>query len=221
MRKFHLALATLPLLVACGPARAAITQTATFSGLNLAIPDGNASGLADARVFTSAITSIESVEVSVDIAGTFNGDLYAYLTNGSGFAVLLNRTGVTGGNAFGYDNDGFSVAFSDTAANGDIPTYQTLTNPGTGVAVSGLWQPDARAVDPSVVTDGSVRSAFLSSFNGSSADGLWTLYVADMVTGDAHVLTGWSVTVTGVPEPGSLGLLALGLATALVRRRSA
>ena len=48
------------------------------------------------------IVSLTSVVISASISGTpdadpraFNGDLYAYLTHGSGFSVLLNRVGRT------------------------------------------------------------------------------------------------------------------------------
>jgi hypothetical protein len=40
--------------------------------------------------------------VQLDITGRFNGDSYAYLIDPQGqVAILLNRLGVTSGNAFG------------------------------------------------------------------------------------------------------------------------
>jgi hypothetical protein len=60
----------------------------------------------------------------------------------------------------------------------------------------------------------------LSSFNTGNANGDWTLFLADMSTGDTHVLQGWSMTITGIPEPGTTVLSALAL-LALTRRRRA
>ena len=68
--------------------------------------------------------------MSLDIAGTgdgaFNGDYYAELVNGAGgFAVLLNRAGVSSANSFGYGDNGFNVTLNDTAAQ-DIHFCQFL-----------------------------------------------------------------------------------------------
>ena len=72
---------------------AQIAETYTFTTFgaepSLAIADGNASGVSDVRTLESAITAIESLTVSLDISGEFNGDLYAYLRHDSGFSVLL------------------------------------------------------------------------------------------------------------------------------------
>ena len=48
---------------------------------------------------------------------------WVYLTHASGFTILLNRTGKLASGPFGYNDDGFSVTFDDTAAN-DIRTYR-------------------------------------------------------------------------------------------------
>ena len=45
-------------------ASAQITETYNFNGLNLAIPDGNPSGVADARTIVSAIDTITEVRAS-------------------------------------------------------------------------------------------------------------------------------------------------------------
>jgi subtilisin-like proprotein convertase family protein len=71
-----------------------------------------------------------------------------------------------------------------------------------------------------VVTDLTPRTAMLSSFNSGSASGDWTLFVADMSTGDTHTLQSWSITVTGdpIPEPGAASLLAIGAVVWSLRR---
>src|SRR5690348_10338464 len=73
--------------------------------VNVAVPDGNLNGLALNNDLTGMDGTISSLTVSLDLSGGFNGDLYAYLAGpNGGFGVLLNRPGVTGGNAFGYDD---------------------------------------------------------------------------------------------------------------------
>jgi subtilisin-like proprotein convertase family protein len=195
-------------------------ESYSFNGLNLLVPDGNPAGLANVQTISSGIALISEISISLQLSGTYNGDLYAYLSHGaSGFAVLLNRTGRTGSAAFGYNDDGFNVTFSDTAPAGDIHVYQDSTTLGVGIPLTGIWQPDGRNIDPDSVTNLSPRSALLSSFNASDANGDWTLFVADMSTGDAHTLQSWGMTITGIPEPSQLLLGGTTLLLFCLRRR--
>lgn len=197
---------------------AASAETLVFP-VGTAVPDGNPTGLANAQSVSSGITSIQSVRVSLDLSGGFNGDLYAYLVHDTGFSVLLNRSGVTGSNPFGYTGVGFSVVFDDLAMVGlnpaDIHNYESLG--GGGSPVTGLWQPDGRAVSPNTVTDSDARFALLSGFNGLDANGTWTLFVADLNRGEQATLNQWSLEITGVPESSTcamftaVALLGLGV----------
>ena len=174
-------------------------------------------------MITSAITLLDSVEVRLTIAGTFNGDLYVTLAHESGFSVLLNRTGRTASDAFGYSDDGFNITLAGSAANGDVHVYRTAGTPNPGSPLIGTWQPDARNVDPDSVTDGSARTAFLSSFNDLDANGQWRLFVADVSTGEVHTLTSWGLDLMGIPEPATISLALVGLvalAYAVRRARS-
>lgn len=206
----------------------AVTETHNFSP-NSPIPDGNPSGLANTQMPATNIVSLTSVVISVSISGTpdtdpraFNGDLYAYLTHGSGFSVLLNRVGrtaQTGPASFGYGDNGLNVTFSDSAAN-DIHLYQNVMAPPAGTPLTGTWQPDARSADPDMVLGTSPRSAFLSSFNLLDARGAWTLFVADLSSGEEHTLNTWTLELTGaVPEPGSIALLSIGIVLVAGSRR--
>jgi subtilisin-like proprotein convertase family protein len=210
-------LAVAALLGVCSPAHAnLITETSVFA-TSLTIPDNDPNGVASTGVFdTSQFISISSVQVSLNIVGGFNGDFYAYLRHGAtGFAVLLNRPGVTAANLFGYADSGINVTFNDTAPNGDIHTYQNVAKPNGGT-LTGTWQPDGRTADPAVVMDTSARTAFLSSFDGLDPNGAWTLFVSDNSPVGIGDLEGWSLTISGqsiaapVAEGGST-LLLLGL----------
>ena len=114
---------------------------------NTAIPDGNPVGYVS-TLTVSGLTNVSSIQVTLDITGGFNGDLYAYLVGpNGGFAVLLNRSGVNSGSTYGYNNTGFQVTFSDTAAY-DIHNYQLHTPTYISGALQGTWQPDGGNINP-------------------------------------------------------------------------
>lgn len=183
--------------------------------LNLAIPDANPVGIANTlQGLSGEVGYITNVEVTLNISGGYNGDLYAYLSHSTGFSVLLNRTGRTAGNPFGYADAGFSVTFSDAALT-DIHVY----GGNGGAPVSGTFQPDARNFDPASVVDTTGRSAYLDAFHNLDPNGTWTLFLADMSGGDQSTLTGWQVNIsTVVPEPGPIAVGVLGLGLLLAGR---
>lgn len=197
---------------------ATVTETYTFAGLKMAVADGSKAGMTNTQSVSSSITSIQSIEVSVDITGTFNGDLYAYLAHGSDLAVLLNRPGRSAAETFGYGDDGLSVTFTDAAAH-NIHTYQDEVMPNVGSPLTGEWQPDGRMADPENVLTSDPVVAQLAVFNSLAADGDWTLFIADLASGDEQMLEGWSIEITGVPEPGSTTLLVLGISLLTWRRQ--
>jgi len=197
----------------------AATVIKSSGALSLAVPDGDPSGLTHVLNVAPSITSIDSVTVTLEIGGTNNGDLYAYIQHASGIAILLNRSGRTAGDSFGYGDDGYMITLSDAALN-NIHTYQDQTTPLAGNPLTGAWQPDGRNIDPDLVLDTDTPTAKLDSFIGQAAEGDWTLFVADLSGGDTHTLTGWSIEIVGVPEPGTVILLWSALLLAARRRRT-
>ncbi|MFT5123719.1 MAG: subtilisin-like proprotein convertase family protein [Verrucomicrobiales bacterium] len=194
-----------------------ITQTFSFTGVNLAIPDGSAGGTADIQTITPTILFIDSMTVDLNISGSYNGDLYVYLQHGTGLSILLNRVGQSAGLPGGFDNDGFSITLDDAAAS-DVHGVDS----GGGL-LSGAYQPDGRDINPFSVLDTDARLAPLSVFNGSAPSGDWTLFLADLIGTESHTLDSWSLTITGddtaaVPEPRT-ALPILLLAGMLIRRR--
>jgi subtilisin-like proprotein convertase family protein len=206
-------------------------QAAVFSYTDAAttpIPDGDSSGVGRSLLVTTGGQTIVDVEVDLSISASagstaYLGDLYVYLTNGTEAAILVNRAGRRTGAASGYSDDVvFNVSISSLAAN-DIHSYRIpitgSNNTALGGPLTGTWQPDGRMIDPAVVLDTDPRTAGLDIFNGDLADGNWSLFAADLSTGAAHKIDGWTLRINAIPEPSSATLLAgLVLATALRRR---
>jgi hypothetical protein len=53
----------------------------------------------------------------------------------------------------------------------------------------------------------------------NASSGNWTLFVADLSSGDVSTIANWGLSITTVPEPGAAGLLLLGGAAFFSRRR--
>ena len=191
----------------------AASSTTTSFVVNANVPDNNPGGLTNRQTLSSTITAITDVQVQLNMSGGWCGDMYAYLVHGTGFSVLLNRPGRALDNLSGSGVSDFTITLTDTAL-GDIHTM--IANSGT---FTGFYQPDGRETDPDNSLDTSPRTALLSSFNGLAASGEWTLYVADVSTGNTMALNSWSLTVTGVPEPSSAALALLGMLGLLRRQR--
>jgi subtilisin-like proprotein convertase family protein len=186
--------------------QAQMTVTNVFQQqVNTLIADANPVGLTSTNTVSGVFGQIQSIEVTLDITNGFNGDLYAYLAYGDGFAVLLNRVGRTSSDYFGYGDAGFSIILSDSAAT-DLHFY----GGNGGASLTGYWQPDARDIDPQLVTDTDPRTAFLSSFSGMDPNGIWTLFIADMASGYTSTLDSWSLSIVTVPEPATASMLLVG-----------
>src|ERR1044071_1575068 len=198
-------LLALALVLGLGAYGQTTTTTTNFS-VNAPIPDALPSGLASSKVVSTPIAYISGLKVSLKLTGTWNGDLYCYLTHSSGYTVLLNRVGRRSASNLGYGDEGFDVTFDDSASNGDIPIYRRTLNSGNETTpISGVltnvWAPDGRTANPSAVLDTSARNALLSSFNGLNPNGEWVLFVADMEAGDIFTLDSWGLEITGYTPP--------------------
>src|SRR5260370_868131 len=75
--------------------------------------------------------------------------------------------------------------------------------------------PNGRNVNPLSVVDTDPRTALLSSFNGLDPNGGWTLFFADLSSGEQSTLESWSLSINAVPEPTTYALIAFGGLVAL------
>lgn len=207
------------LLASClGWAEAA--QAALLS-VGALIPDGESSGLASVQSLSGLRGPIAFVTLRLNISGVgegaFNGDLYAALQHGTGFAVILNRPGRTESTPFGYADNGLDVRFEDRPESPDVHTYR-LGGVPTG-ALTGVWSTDGRLADPASVTAESPRLATLDVFKGLDPNGQWVLFVADLESGGTARLDSWDLQIAIVPEPSAArSATAAGLLTLVAWR---
>ena len=203
-------------------AQSIVTNNFLFNP-NIGVPDGNPNGLALATNLTGLSGNIFDVTVTLNITGGNNSDLYAYLTGpNGGFAVLLNRVGLSYSNPHGYEDTGFNVTLSDSAAN-NIHGYQGVTySLNGGGQLTGVWAPDGRNIDPqsapSLFDTASTATTF-TSFQGTNPNGEWVFYIADLSGGGESTVSSWSLAIMTVPEPATLALLGLGGAILFACRR--
>jgi subtilisin-like proprotein convertase family protein len=177
------------LLLASATAHGAIFPSGT---VNIAIPDANPNGISSTINVSGLRPSISDVNVTINVSGGFNGDLYAYLNYNGILVPLLNRVGTTTSplDPFGYSTAGFNnVTLDDAASGGSI---HNVANPESLPTVS--YTPDGGS---------------LASFNNSNPNGNWTIFFADMASGGGtsrSTLVSWSLEITAVPEPVNVAL---------------
>jgi len=221
MKKYSAAL--LALAVIASSVRANVFNY-NFSAI---VPDGNLNGVQNSQSITGMLPYMTDVNVTLNINGGFNGDLYAFVTHNGKTAILLNRVGRTSSNGVGYSDAGFGPdasfnAFTlDDQAGHDVHLYHTGAFSVNGSAqVTGSWQPDARNIDPlssPSAFDNANRFGTLSQFNGFDPNGTWTLFIADTSSGAESTIMSWGLQITAVPEPSAAYLALAGSALVAFR----
>jgi len=161
-----------------------------------AIPDGSPSGVSFVGTYDGAPagSTVSGLTVSLNISGGFNGDLYAYLVSPNGTLVMLmNQPGVSL-NGFGASGAGMNLMLTDSTS--DLNYHGSIQDVTSGSYLTGSYN----------------AAGSLANFNGSPADGNWTLYFADLANGGGTSLVeGWSLNITAVPEPANLAMIIFGV----------
>lgn len=158
--------------------RAASTSGGVYSDAlqaPLSIPDNDPVGVADC-IIISETTTIDDLDVAVDVSHTWVGDLVIILSHaeGGGTVTLIERPGAPA--------TGFGCAQEDIDATLDD---EALTAAEDACAISPAIRGRLRPNEP------------LAAFDGRSVAGTWTIRVSDIISGDVGTLNGWSLVVNG------------------------
>lgn len=176
----------------------------TSTTVNAVVPDFDATGLVSTQAVSGLYATIDSITVTLNISGGYNGDLYVYLLSPNDTKItLLDRVG--GGT---YGNSGFSITLDDLGSYASVETYQSSgASYNGGGQLTGTW---------------ATSSGGLSSLVGTDGNGTWSLFVADLSSGSTSTLVSWGLTIATVPEPQTWALLGgggLALVMALRHKR--
>ena len=183
-----------------GSARAALFHFSSGAdALNQYVPDSPQGGLAYSFVFEDTGLQIGSITLTLSISGGYNGDLYASLSHGANYAVLLNRVGGGLGSPYGSGTSGFDITLNMGLLN-DIHNASGM--PGQPITGNN-FSADGRVY----YTDASRDATHtLDAFNRVDPYGTWTLFFADLSPGSVSRLNGWTLDITTVPEPVDVAL---------------
>jgi len=176
------------------------SRTVAFTNrTSITIPDVGAASPYPSRINFSGVNgTINNVIVTlINLNHTWTADIDVLLVSPTGGALLLCSDAGTG------PGNNLTLTFSDAAA-AVLPTtaLSSGTYKPTDYAPADTFPAPAPA-GPYALT--------LSSFNGSSPNGFWSLYVVDDGTGDQGSISGgWSLTLTAVAQgaPPTIGNIA-------------
>ena len=145
--------------------------TTAAMGVPVAIPDSNSTGVT-VNIPVSAMGTVQGTAVRFSATHTFVGDLGIYLRNPAGApsATGLDLSSGNGSTGDNYTNTIFSDAAAVAITAGTAP-------------FTGLFRPEQA----------------LSVFNGSAANGTWTLRVADTSAIDTGTVTSAELALCVVP----------------------
>lgn len=176
--------------------------------------DGTIGSMVSLTVLATDVGALTDVNVTVDIAHTWAGDLTMKLQSPSGTLIsLVSRAGY----AEPADDGSGCCGESSDLVFGNIYTFDDAAASSSETMGSGGEDPIASF---SLFSSGFGTDHGLTSLNGESSAGVWTLYIGDGAAGDVGVFDGFTLSLSGVPAPGALALLGLAGLAGTRRRRA-
>jgi hypothetical protein len=153
---------------------------------NQVIPDNSPVGVGYGFTFGESGLTVDSLVLTINMSGGFNGDMYGYLQHGGTLIELFNPASFSAGGASG------------STLNLSLASGTGLNSLGTATAAN--------------LANGLTYAASdnLNGFVNANPNGLWTLYFADQGAGDAMTLNSFNLSITAVPEPVNVALGVFG-----------
>lgn len=185
----------LCIAVAASYAPPAAAQAYASTDTPLVVADGAVGGTVCGDPGTPTVSTITvpagggtiaDLNVIVNIAATWVGDVTATLSNGTHTAVLIDRPGATTPDACGdSSNDYPSIVIDDEGTDGTVEDAPTSAPTTSDIAYTegGSYTPN----EP------------LSVFDGDPLEGTWTLTVTDGGEGDDTSLLSWQLLFNDSP----------------------
>lgn len=195
-------------------------EAISFSNIDpISIPATGTEGMANPYPSTIDVFGLTGTitDVNVTINGlnhTFPDDLDILLVGPDGQKIILLSD--AGGP---HDITNLTITFDDQAASFPANGDTLVAGSFKPVNYTGNGGPDD--IFPAPAPAGPYDS-LLSVFNGMGPNGTWRLFVFDDEGADfGRIANGWSLDViTGIPEPSTIMLLAVGLLVLVVRGRN-
>jgi len=182
------------------------------SGTGFVIPDNNPAGASSTITFSDDRVITGNLVVTLTgLTHTWVGDVTATLIapDSTSHTLFFRIRKTTPGGTGDSSDFGGNYIFSDAAA-GDI-WAEALSKDANTPLDPGSYRTTA---------EGSAAFTTMDSvFAGLSTQGAWTLRMADLAGSDTGSLGSWSLSMSAVPEPNSLTLLAVAGLTVLAKRR--
>ncbi|MCX5683065.1 MAG: hydantoinase B/oxoprolinase family protein, partial [Planctomycetota bacterium] len=150
----------------------ATVVTASSGTINKAIPDNRSSGVTTTLAFSGIAPLIADVTVTLNITHTRDSDLTAYLIGPDGTQVTLFSNIISSGTNKNFTNTTLSDAGATSITAGTAP-------------FTGTFKPSPGP---------------MSSFDGKTANGTWTLKVVDSRRNNTGTIVSWSLAVTTASE---------------------
>jgi hypothetical protein len=144
------------------------------SGLALAIPDNNVTGVSHTISVPDSFT-ITDVDIDLQVTHALVGDLIVEVEHNATTVRLIDRMGGAG-----------------TCDSNDLDVI--LDDDGTGGLIEDLCGPTNSDPVPTSPPN-YIPDEVLSAFNGMDSSGNWTITVIDADPGQAGTLDGWSIHV--------------------------
>jgi subtilisin-like proprotein convertase family protein len=160
----------------------------------------NSTSLNSTIVVPVAVNTVDDVTIH-GMTHSWLGDMHIMLVDPSGTAHnLMVRPGHGPASTFGNSGDPQGTPHQFRVAGLPVPNAPSPTNMPAGIYQEHFGDPSKVWTSGNTVNGVTVLNG-LGSVTPQVAGGTWTLRIMDWAAGDTGAITGWELTVNGLPPP--------------------